>query len=118
MPASYTNLAFEGAGVRNIAQVGALRGLMEMDGFLDGITRIAGTSGGSMLGLAMALQYSPEEVINLMRDLNFRRFQSGWNPTCPALSTASYVDLSAVRSPSAPMNGVRRTSGTSARVVA
>lgn len=81
MPASYTNLAFEGAGVRNIAQVGALRGLMEVDGFLDGITRIAGTSGGSMLGLAMALQYSPEEVINLMRDLDFRQFQSGWNPT-------------------------------------
>ena len=45
MPASYTNLAFEGAGVRNIAQAGALRGLMEVDGFLDGITRIVGTSG-------------------------------------------------------------------------
>ena len=29
MSASYTNLAFEGAGVRNIAQVGALRGMME-----------------------------------------------------------------------------------------
>jgi len=29
MSASYTNLALEGAGVRNIAQVGALRGMME-----------------------------------------------------------------------------------------
>jgi NTE family protein len=77
---TYRNLAFEGAGVRSIAQVGALRGMKAVDGLLDGVRRIAGTSGGSMLGLAMALQYSPEEIADLMRALDFRQVQSGWDP--------------------------------------
>ncbi|MFB6248790.1 MAG: patatin-like phospholipase family protein [Salinibacter sp.] len=77
---TYRNLAFEGAGVRSIAQVGALQGMGAVDGLLDGIRRVAGTSGGSMLALGMALRYSPEEIARLMRDLDFGRVQSGWDP--------------------------------------
>jgi NTE family protein len=63
---------------------------MEVDGFLNGVSRIAGRSGGSMLGLAIALQYRPEEIIDLMRGLDFHRFQSGWNPTRLATRYALY----------------------------
>ena len=80
MRTNYTNLAFEGAGVRSIAQVGAIRGLKEVDGLLNGIRRVAGTSAGSLVALAMALQYTPEEIAELIRNFDFSEFLSAWDP--------------------------------------
>lgn len=90
MGTTYTNLAFEGVGVRSIAQVGAIRGMMEVGGVLEGIRRVAGTSSGSLVALAMALQYTPDEIEELIRDFDFSEFLSGWNPVRLATSYGLY----------------------------
>lgn len=76
----YTNLAFEGAGVRSIAQVGALQGMTQVDGLLGGIQRIAGTSAGSVLALAMTVRYTPDEIGHLVSDVDFGSSVTGWDP--------------------------------------
>ncbi len=50
---------------------------LESAGLLDGIERIAGTSGGSLSGLLLALGYSVPEMKSLVDSLDFSKFEDG-----------------------------------------
>lgn len=73
------NLAIKGGGVRGIAFVGALRELASKN-ILDGITRVAGTSAGSMVAAMICAKYSVDEIEELMHSLDFAKFEDAKNP--------------------------------------
>lgn len=69
----FTNLIFEGGGVKGIAYVGALQAL-EQRQILPKITRVGGTSAGAINAVLLALNYDLQEVYKLLAALNFRSF--------------------------------------------
>jgi NTE family protein len=74
--APIVNLVFEGAGVRGIAYCGALKE-MESRGVMDKIERVAGTSAGALMALAVSLGYSSEELADQISNTNFKDFNDG-----------------------------------------
>lgn len=70
----FKNLVFEGGGVKGIAYVGALE-VLDREGILNDIERVAGTSAGAMVAVMVALRYSAEEVLQVLGTLNFRDFK-------------------------------------------
>ncbi|MGI4751896.1 MAG: patatin-like phospholipase family protein [Janthinobacterium lividum] len=75
----YKNLVFEGGGVKGIAYAGALEVLQE-NGLLSGIKRVAGTSAGAITACLVAIGYTPEEIKQHVFDMDFRKFEDGWDP--------------------------------------
>lgn len=74
----YTNLVFEGGGVKGIAYAGALS-VLEQNGILPQIKAVAGTSAGAITATLVALGYSAEAVNQLVGALNFSSFEdSEW----------------------------------------
>jgi NTE family protein len=72
----FTNLVFEGGGVKGIAYGGALT-VLESQGILPRIERVAGTSAGAITATLVALGYTPAEVRSLLYNLDFGRFEDG-----------------------------------------
>lgn len=70
----YTNLVFEGGGVKGVAYCGALE-VLEQTGVLGQLTAVAGTSAGAITATLVALGCSSAELRETMLDLNFRRFE-------------------------------------------
>ena len=75
-PPDLTNLVVEGGGVKGLAYPGALQ-VLEANGVLPKIEKVAGTSAGSILAALIALGYTPAEMQSLMLDLDFRQFEDG-----------------------------------------
>ena len=74
----FKNLVFEGGGVKGIAYVGALE-VLDREGILGNIERVAGTSAGAMIAVLVGLKYSAKEVENILKKLNFKNFMdSSW----------------------------------------
>jgi len=73
MPYHFTNLVFEGGGVKGIAYVGALKALEEM-GILSRIQRVAGTSVGAINAVLVGLGYTTEETRKILWDMDFNKF--------------------------------------------
>ena len=74
----FKNLVFEGGGVKGIAYVGALE-VLEREGILKNIERVAGTSAGAMVAVLVALGYTPKEISDILWDINFKNFMdSSW----------------------------------------
>lgn len=74
----FKNLVFEGGGVKGIAYVGALD-VLEKEGILKDIERVAGTSAGAMIALLVGLKYTTDEIKEILWDLNFKNFlDSSW----------------------------------------
>lgn len=71
-----TNLVLEGGGVKGMAYPGALQ-VLEANGVLPKIDKVAGTSAGSIAAALIALGYSPLEMQALMLDLDFQQFEDG-----------------------------------------
>jgi NTE family protein len=71
------NLVFQGGGIRGIAFGGALKWIEENTEILKQIKRIAGSSAGSICAGALAVGYTPNEIIKLMKDTNFQQFKDG-----------------------------------------
>lgn len=69
----FHNLVFEGGGVKGIAYVGALE-VLEKEGILQNIKRVAGTSAGAMMAVLVGLRYTAEEVREVLWELNFKKF--------------------------------------------
>ena len=69
----FNNLVFEGGGVKGIAYVGALEVLQE-EGILQNVKRVAGTSAGAMMAVLVGLRYTADEVKEILWDLNFKKF--------------------------------------------
>jgi len=70
------NLVFEGAGIRGIAYCGALQEL-ENRQMMTGVQRVAGTSAGAVTALAVSLGYSGNEIEELIRKTDFKKFNEG-----------------------------------------
>ena len=69
----FKNLVFEGGGVRGIGYVGALE-VLDNEGILKNIKRVAGTSAGAMVAVLIGLGYTAKELKNILWDLNFTEF--------------------------------------------
>jgi len=72
----FKHLVFEAAGIRGIAYCGAIRE-MESQHLLDSIEKVAGTSSGAIMALAVSLGYSGAEIENLIGNTNFKKFNDG-----------------------------------------
>jgi NTE family protein len=70
----FKNLVFEGGGVKGIAYVGALE-VLDREGILNDIERVAGTSAGAMVAVMVALNYTAEEMRQVLEGLNFKDFK-------------------------------------------
>jgi NTE family protein len=70
------NLVFEGAGIRGIAYAGALDELNKHQ-LLNNVKRVGGTSSGAITALAIALNYTPFEIKNLIGNTDFQSFNDG-----------------------------------------
>ena len=74
----FKNLIFEGGGVKGIAYVGALE-VLEKEGILKDVERVAGTSAGAMVAVFVALGYTAEEISDILWSINFKNFMdSSW----------------------------------------
>jgi NTE family protein len=75
----YKNLVLEGGGIKGIAYVGALKEL-ENEGILQNIENVAGTSAGAITAVLIALNYTPDEIYDIMFNIDFNYFvdKSKW----------------------------------------
>ncbi len=73
MAYQFSNLIFEGGGVKGIAYVGALEELARR-GIADQIVRVGGTSAGAINAVLVGLNYSLDETRTLLWTLDFNKF--------------------------------------------
>ncbi|MCL2160528.1 MAG: patatin-like phospholipase family protein [Betaproteobacteria bacterium] len=74
----FTNLVFEGGGVKGVAYVGALEEL-DNRGILSNIKRVGGASAGAIVAALVALGYTREEILKILLDMDFKKFMdSSW----------------------------------------
>lgn len=79
MKRNIENLVFKGGGVLGIAYAGAIEAL-EKEGVLKDIKRTAGTSAGAVAAMLISLGYSSQEILQVLGDTNFKKFQDDLNP--------------------------------------
>jgi NTE family protein len=72
----YTNLVFEGGGVKGVAYAGALE-VLDSAGILAQVTAVAGTSAGAITAALVALGQTPDELRETMLALDFGQFEDG-----------------------------------------
>ena len=60
--------------MKGIAYVGALE-VLDREGILNDIERVAGTSAGAMVAVMVALNYTAEEMRQVLEGLNFKDFK-------------------------------------------
>lgn len=71
---NFTNLVFEGGGIKAIAYLGALN-VIEKKGILDKIQRVAGNSGGSIIVALLAVGFTPQEIKSIIEKTDFTKFK-------------------------------------------
>jgi NTE family protein len=79
MTYNFTNLVFEGGGVKGIAYAGALQVLTDC-GIMPQIKQVAGTSAGAITATMVALGYTAPEIKTIIMGLDFKQFEDGWDP--------------------------------------
>jgi NTE family protein len=79
MTYQFTNLVFEGGGVKGIAYAGALQVLTDC-GIMPQIKQVAGTSAGAITATLIALGYTAAEIKPIIMNLDFKQFEDGWDP--------------------------------------
>jgi NTE family protein len=72
----YRNLVFEGAGIRGVAYVGAIKEL-ESRSVLADIDKVGGTSAGAIAALTVALDYSSSEIESIIYSTRLQKFNDG-----------------------------------------
>jgi NTE family protein len=75
-PYPFRNVVLEGGGVKGIAYAGAFS-VLDGQGILRSVERVAGTSAGAIQATLLALDYSPAEIESLLFHLDFARFEDG-----------------------------------------
>ena len=73
MPYHFRNFVFEGGGVKGIAYLGALEELQKR-GIIESIERVGGTSAGAIMAIMAGLNYSINEIRDILWNLNFNNF--------------------------------------------
>jgi NTE family protein len=76
MNSSITNLVFKGGGVLGIAYAGAIE-VLEQQGVLQNIQRVAGTSAGAITAALVSLRYTSAEITNIVNQTDFKSFEDG-----------------------------------------
>jgi NTE family protein len=71
-----TNLVLEGAGIRGVAYVGAIK-YLEEKGKIQNIDKVAGTSAGAIAALAITLGYNSKEIEDLIYKTKLQKFNDG-----------------------------------------
>ena len=69
----FRNLAFQGGGTKALAYHGAVR-VLEDEGVLDGIERIAGTSAGATLATLLSMRLDIDEIGKIYRSFDVDQF--------------------------------------------
>lgn len=72
----FTNLVFEGGGVRGLAYIGALQAV-EDAGIRPDVTAVAGTSAGAITAALVAVGYTAKELRDALMGMDLRMFQDG-----------------------------------------
>ena len=72
----YKNLVLEGGGVRGLAYAGALE-VLEQNGTLANIQKVAGSSAGAIAGLMISLGYTSKEIDSILQTLKIQEFNDG-----------------------------------------
>lgn len=67
------NIVFEGGGVKGVAYIGAIKELSKFVK-LNEVQNVAGTSSGSLAALMLCLNYSPNEIEDILYKKSFREF--------------------------------------------
>lgn len=76
MKTQIENLVFKGGGVLGIAYAGAIE-VLEQQGVLQNILRVAGTSAGAITAALVSLRYNSAEITNIVNQTNFKSFEDG-----------------------------------------
>ena len=71
------NLVFEGAGIKGIAYAGVIGELQERDA-MNHLEKVGGTSAGAIIALAVALNYTPEEIEQVIYETKFNKLNHGF----------------------------------------
>lgn len=69
----FKNYVFEGGGVKGLAYVGAIK-VLERKGIHQNIKRVAGASVGAICALLVALNYTSDEMEEILGHLNLKKF--------------------------------------------
>jgi NTE family protein len=77
--ATYTHWVFEGAGIRGIAYVGALKELDKRN-YIDSVQAVGGSSAGAITACLLSLGYSPMEMEQKLLAMNFQDFNDNKFP--------------------------------------
>ena len=72
----YKNLVLEGGGVRGLAYAGAFS-VLEEQGVLKQIDKVAGSSAGAIAGLLVCVGYTAKEIDSIMQQLPVQQFNDG-----------------------------------------
>lgn len=72
----YTNLVFEGAGIRGVAYAGVIQELEQRD-MLTAVRRVGGTSAGAIAAMTLALGYSGKDIEDIIYKTKMQRFNDG-----------------------------------------
>lgn len=66
----FRNLVFQGGGIKVLAYHGALR-VLEKEGILDQIERVAGASAGAAMATMLAMRLNVDEIIDLYKNFDY-----------------------------------------------
>jgi NTE family protein len=70
------NIAWSGGGIKGVAYAGVLK-VMEDNGTLDKVERVAGVSVGAITAVLLALRYSAMQIREIVFALDFNKFKDG-----------------------------------------
>ncbi len=73
---AYKNLVLEGGGIKGLAYAGVFS-VLEDNGVLHNIEKVAGTSAGSIAGLMVSIGYNASEIDSVMMELPVQKFNDG-----------------------------------------
>jgi NTE family protein len=73
------NIVFEGAGIRGLAFCGAIK-VLEENGTLQNVKRYGGTSAGAITTLLLSINYTAQEIEDIIKSTNYRKFNDGGFP--------------------------------------
>lgn len=90
---NYENLVLSGGSVRAIAYGGCLE-ILKSKGILKKIKRYAGTSAGSIYATFLALDYSIDDIINIIDHEKFSKFQDNHNIGSEIVNIVSHLGAS------------------------
>jgi NTE family protein len=87
------DLVLEGGGVKGLGLVGAVSGLYEHGYRFGGPARVAGTSAGAMVAALIAAGMPVPRMVEVMRELDLRRFRDGGNPLRQGLALVTGLGM-------------------------